>query len=261
MRSNVPQTAPLANLPLPPSSSSTTHPLSIGPSVCPSVHPTSFPFLLPSPSVGEGGPPSPSFLPPCPVSIPAVPAVAPVPTAVAPITMAPGLQHPRRWNLPGCRGWCRRGRAAGAATGGTRRQTGNEHRPSPLLARADGSPRLRGRRGAREGTEVTWGRDRGGRHRPLAPHPVPQPCVGLGCSWSGKRGGKGGAQLRGWQVPSSRGTLLGQESCGVCVPLGWGPVGRASPWGRLTSRTRGGIPLGSVFPRDKHPVGVGIPSG
>lgn len=236
MRSNVPQTAPLANLPLPPSSSSTTHPLSISPSVCPSVHPM-FPFLLPSPSVGEGGPPSPSFLPPCPVSIPAVPAVAPVPTAVAPITMAPGLQHPRRWNLPGCRGWCRRGQAAGAATGGTRRQTGNEHRPSPLLARADGSPRLWGRRGAREGTEVTGAGTVGAGtgHWPCTRSH--SPAWGLAAAGVGKEVAKvGGSSVAGRYRAAG-------------VPR-WDrhPAGWASPWGRLPPQNQGGNPLGIGFP-------------
>lgn len=129
-----------------------------------SVHPT--PFLC-SP-LRHPLPTDPLLSPVVPISSAAV--GVSIPTAGAPITMAPGLRHPRRWNSPDRRGWCRRGRALGAATGGTRRQTGNEHRPSPLPAGADGSPRLWGRRGAGEGTEVT-GAGAGTGHRPhTQPH-------------------------------------------------------------------------------------------
>lgn len=106
-----------------------------------------------------------------------------------------------------------------------------------------------------------------GRHRPLALHPVPQPCVGLGCSWSGKRGGKGGAQLRGWQVPSSRGTPLGQASCRVGIPLGQASPpepGGESPWDRFSPGIS--IPWGWAYPQGEHPLGrahpgTGFPPG
>lgn len=146
-------------------------------SINPSGYCLSIFLLLPSP-LCHPLPAEPLLSPAVPVSIPAIPAAAPgrdvhprgcgahhhgTLTAASPMLEFAGAV----W------GWCRRGRELGAAPGGTRRQTGNEHRPSPLPAGADGSPRLRGKSRAGEGTGVTGAgarRDRDGHWPHKQPH-------------------------------------------------------------------------------------------
>ena len=169
--------------------------------------------------------------------------------ARAPITMAPGPRHPRRWNLPGWWGWCRRGRASGAATGGRRRQTGNEHRPSPLPAGADGSPRLGGRRGAGEATEVT-GAGAGGPG--LATGPTCSPTLLRGV-WLQLEKSQGAA-------PWLAGARLALLSCWDGHPTGMGiPPVQASP--RYQYPLGIGIPLGWASHQYRHPPGISIPLG
>lgn len=230
---------------------------------CPSVPPAVRPSVLPLPSSAL---PSPPASPPCrPPSSSRCARLQPCRGAAipAPITMAPGLRQRRRWNSPGRPSWCRRGRAVDAATGGTRRQTGNEHRPSPLPAGADGSPRLRGRRGAGEGTEVTRARaGGGGQDWPLAPHAAPRPCVGSVCSRREARAEVGHSSAAG-RCPADAGTPLGWASPRMGMPQDWHPPppGIGVPPAPASLRDghcpRMGTP-GTGIPPGRGPTGVGI---
>lgn len=160
----------------------------------------------------------------------------------------------------------------GAAPGGTRRQTGNEHRPSPLPAGADGSPWLRGKSRAGEGTGVTGAGARGDRDGHW-PHKQPHIhawglattrerlwqrwgaapwLAGVLLAWlsSWDRHLSGTGFPPGWASlwnghPSGMGILLGQSSHWSGHPTGMGiqHTGHALTW---------------AFPWDKHPKGVGI---